>query len=155
MNDDLTDLYQQIILDHNKSPRNFRKIESADRTSEGYNPLCGDHVHIYLKLDGDTIRDISFEGSGCAISKASASMMTTSLKGKTTAQARQLFADIRQTVTTGVPATAALGKLAVFAGVHNYPSRVKCAILPWHAVVAAIEGKSEPVNTEKDDNGSQ
>ncbi|MSR65097.1 MAG: SUF system NifU family Fe-S cluster assembly protein [Verrucomicrobiae bacterium] len=150
MNDDLGDLYQQVILDHNKSPRNFRKIEPADRTAEGYNPLCGDQVKVFLKLDGDVISDVSFQGSGCAISKASASMMTSSLKGKTTAEAKQLFEHVHQSITTGSSDTEKLGKLAVFAGVHNFPSRIKCAILPWHAVVAAIEGKTEPVTTDKD-----
>ncbi len=155
MNDDLTDLYQQVILDHNKSPRNFRKLEHPSHTAEGFNPLCGDQVRVYLQVEGGVIRDISFEGSGCAISKASASMMTTTLKGKSTADAREMFERIRQTVTSGEGDPEKLGKLAVLAGVHNYPSRVKCAILPWHAVVAALEGKQEPVNTEKDENGTQ
>ena len=150
MFDDLTDLYQQVILDHSKSPRNFHKLENANRTAQGHNPLCGDHYTIYAVMDGDVIKDIGFQGSGCAISKASASILTDSLKGKTKADVKALFDKVHDMVTTG-KSNDGLGKLAVFAGVHKFPARVKCAILPWHAVVAAVEGKQEPVTTEKED----
>jgi len=150
MFDDLTDLYQQVILDHSKSPRNFHKLENANRTAQGHNPLCGDHYTIYAVMDGDVIKDIGFQGSGCAISKASASILTDSLKGKTKAEVKVLFDKVHEMVTTG-KSNDGLGKLAVFAGVHRFPARVKCAILPWHAVVAAIEGRQEPVTTEKED----
>ena len=150
MVDDLTDLYQQVILDHSKSPRNFHKLENANRTAQGHNPLCGDHYTIYAVMDGDVIKDIGFQGSGCAISKASASILTDSLKGKSKAEVKALFDKVHEMVTTG-KSNDGLGKLAVFAGVHKFPARVKCAILPWHAVVAAVEGRQEPVTTEKED----
>lgn len=148
MFDDLSELYQQVILDHSKSPRNFHKLEGANRTAQGHNPLCGDNISLYLSLDGDVIKDISFLGSGCAISKASASILTTALKGKTKAEVKVLFDKVHQMVTSGNVDGEDLGKLAVFAGVHKFPARVKCAILPWHAVIAAMEGKAEPVSTE-------
>ena len=150
MFDDLTDLYQQVILDHSKSPRNFHKLENANRTAQGHNPLCGDHYTIYAVMDGDVIKDIAFQGSGCAISKASASILTDSLKGKTKAEVKALFDKVHEMVTTG-KSNDGLGKLAVFAGVHKFPARVKCAILPWHAVVAAVEGRQEPVTTEREE----
>jgi nitrogen fixation NifU-like protein len=150
MFDDLTDLYQQVILDHSKSPRNYTKLEGANRTAQGHNPLCGDHVTMYLYLDGNTVKDISWQGSGCAISRASASILTTALKGKSVAEVKSLFAQVHDMVTTG-KSNGDLGKLAVFAGVHKFPARVKCAILPWHAAVAAVEGKSEPVSTESEE----
>ena len=150
MFDDLTELYQQVILDHSKSPRNFHKLENANRTAQGHNPLCGDHYTIYAVIDGDVIKDIGFQGSGCAISKASASILTDSLKGKTKSEVKALFDKVHEMVTTG-KSNDGLGKLAVFAGVHKFPARVKCAILPWHAAVAAVEGRQEPVTTEKDD----
>ena len=150
MFDDLTELYQQVILDHSKSPRNFHKLENANRTAQGHNPLCGDHYTIYAVMDGDVIKDIGFQGAGCAISKASASILTESLRGKTKAEVKALFDKVHELVTTGKSADG-VGKLAVFAGVHKFPARVKCAILPWHAVVAAVEGKQEPVTTEKED----
>ena len=150
MFDDLTELYQQVILDHSKSPRNFRKLEDANRTAQGHNPLCGDHYTIYAVMDGDVIKDIGFQGSGCAISKASASILTDSLKGKTKAEVKALFDKVHDMVTTG-KSHDGVGKLAVFAGVHKFPARVKCAILPWHAVVAAVEGRQEPVTTETED----
>jgi len=150
MVDDLTDLYQQVILDHSKSPRNFHKLENANRTAQGHNPLCGDQYTIYAVMDGDVIKDIGFQGSGCAISKASASILTDSLKGKTKAEVKALFDKVHEMVTTG-KSNDGLGKLTVFAGVHKFPARVKCAILPWHAVVAAVEGRQEPVTTEKED----
>ncbi len=150
MFDDLTDLYQQVILDHSKSPRNFHKLEGATHTARGQNPLCGDNVTLYLQTEGDVIKDISFEGSGCAISKASASLLTAALKGKTKAEVKALFDKVHDMVTTG-KGSGEVGKLSVFAGVHKFPARVKCAILPWHAVMAALEGKQEPVSTEKED----
>ena len=148
MFDDLKELYQQVILDHNKNPRNFHKLENANRMAQGHNPLCGDQLTIYLLMDGDIIKDISFQGSGCAISKASASIMTASLKGRTKAEVKDLFDKVHDMVTTGKANSEELGKLAVFAGVHDFPARVKCAILAWHAVLAALEGKAEPVSTE-------
>ncbi len=146
---DLRELYQQVILDHYKRPRNFQRLEGANRKAEGHNPLCGDEVVIYLKLEGDLIQDISFEGAGCAISKASASMMTAALKGKTRAEAEELFRKFHEMVTgqDGVDPLE-LGKLAVFCGVSEFPVRVKCASLAWHTLRAAIEGKDEPVSTE-------
>ncbi len=149
MFDDLTDLYQQVILDHSKSPRNFRKLETANRTAQGHNPLCGDNVTMYLQMEGEIIKDISFQGSGCAISKASASILTDSLKGKTKTEVKELFDKVHEMVTSG-KTSESVGKLAVFAGVHKYPARVKCAILPWHAALAAVEGKDEPVSTENE-----
>src|SRR5207249_5179080 len=151
MFDDLTDLYQQVILDHSKSPRNFHKLENASHTAQGHNPLCGDHYTLYARMDGDVIQDLSFQGSGCAISKASASILTDTLKGKTKAEVKALFDKVHDMVTTGKVNEGEMGKLAVFAGVHKFPARVKCAILPWHAVVAAVEGRQEPVTTENED----
>ncbi len=151
MFDDLTDLYQQVILDHSKSPRNFHKLENATCAAQGHNPLCGDHYTIFARMEGDVIKEISFQGSGCAISKASASILTDTLKGKTKAEVKALFDQVHDLVTTGKANDGELGKLAVFAGVHKFPARVKCAILPWHAVVAAVEGRQEPVTTEKED----
>ncbi len=148
MSMDLNELYQQVILDHSKSPRNYQKLEGASHVAEGHNPLCGDRVMVYLKVDQGVIRDIGFQGSGCAISKAAASMMTANLKGKTVAEARALFDHFRSMITTGEMDPNSVGKLAAFAGVHKFPARVKCAILPWHAVVAALDRKTEPVATE-------
>lgn len=148
---DLRELYQQVILDHNKSPRNFHKVADANRTAEGFNPLCGDHLHVYLKMEGDVIRDVGFEGAGCAISKASASLMTSALKGRTTAEAKALFKRFHDMVTGSVdvePDTEGLGKLAVFAGVREFPARVKCATLAWHTLNAAVKGGEKPVSTE-------
>lgn len=149
MIDDLNDLYQQVILDHSRSPRNFRVLANANRTSQGHNPLCGDNVTLYLRYEGDVIREITFQGSGCAISKASASLMTESLQGRTKGEVEALFERARAMLTTGQASGDDLGKLSVFAGVHKFPARVKCAILPWHAVLAALEGKSDPVSTEE------
>ncbi len=146
---DLRELYQQVILDHSKKPRNFQKVEGANRTAEGHNPLCGDHIVLYLQLQDDVIRKIGFEGSGCAISKASASMMTDGVKGKTRTEAERLFEQFHQVVTgdtAGDPGD--LGKLAVFSGVSEFPVRVKCATLAWHTLRAALEGKGETVSTE-------
>jgi len=149
---DLSELYQQVILDHNNSPRNFREIDGATQIAEGYNPLCGDRVVVYLQLDNDVIGDISFQGSGCAISKASASIMTVSLKGQTSTQAEDLFQRFHSMVT-GAADTAidpqALGKLAAFSGVREFPARVKCANLAWHALHAALDGNRETVSTEE------
>ena len=147
---DLKDLYQEVIVDHNRSPRNFGKLEDADRVLEGYNPLCGDRLKLYLKLDGDRITDISFDGSGCAISVASASLMTEAMKGKTLAEAEQIFNRFHDLVT-GDAAPADLeqfGKLAALAGVRDYPTRVKCATLCWHTLHSAITGDENTVTTE-------
>lgn len=144
-------LYEQVILDHNKNPRNFREIKDADRTLEGYNPLCGDQFTIYLKFEGDKIADIAFKGSGCAISKSSASVMTSELKGKTRDEALAVFNKFHHMITSApdVPLDAdELGKLAVFSGVREYPIRIKCATLAWHALSAALENKQAPVSTE-------
>lgn len=148
---DLRDLYQEVILDHNRQPRNFGKLEGACKRAEGFNPLCGDHLNVYVLLEGDNVKAISFQGSGCAISKASASMMTQSVKGKTKQEALALFDQFRDLVTREVEAKdkgIGLGKLAVFAGVSEFPVRVKCATLAWHTFRAALEDKSEPVSTE-------
>ena len=148
---ELTELYQQVILDHNKSPRNFGKLPGANRDSEGYNPLCGDRLHVFVELEDDTIRQISFEGSGCAISRASASLMTAALKGRTVAEAERVFADFHQMLTSAADAPVdrdKLGKLAAFAGVREFPMRVKCATLPWHTVRAALSGRGSQVTTE-------
>jgi nitrogen fixation protein NifU and related proteins len=147
MFDDLSDLYQQVILDHCKRPRNFHEMPQASCTAQGTNPLCGDQLKLYLQTDGEVIKDVSFVGSGCCISKASASLLTESVKGKTKDDVKVLFEKVHDMVTTGRSADD-VGKLAVFAGVHKYPARVKCAILAWHAVLAALEGKAEPVTTE-------
>jgi nitrogen fixation NifU-like protein len=148
MNSDLQDLYQEVILDHNKRPRNFRAIESG-RRAEGYNPLCGDRITVYLRLENDAIVDVSFQGSGCAISKASASLMTESLKGKTLAEADALAVRFHQMITA--PADAPLedlGKLSALAGVRQFPVRVKCASLAWHTLRAAASARDEVVSTE-------
>ena len=148
---DLRSLYQELILDHNKNPRNFRKLENADRTVEGYNPLCGDHYTLYLKMDGDVVQDIGFVGSGCAISKASASVMSSLIKGKTKPEAEKLFAVFHDLVTgkiRGEDHLEELGKLAAFSGVSEYPARVKCAILAWHTMKTAIETNVLTVSTE-------
>ncbi len=147
---DLRDLYQEVILDHNKHPRNFGEIEGADRHADGYNPLCGDRLAVYLNLDGDRITDVAFLGSGCAISKASASLMTDAVKGKTVAEARALFARFHAMITDDADAAApgGVGKLAVLAGVRDYPTRVKCASLAWHTLRAACDDRHERVSTE-------
>ncbi len=147
----IRELYQQIILDHNRSPRNFRKMPDATAKVEGYNPLCGDHYTVYLKLEGEKIVDISFDGAGCAISKASASVMSQLVKGKTRSEAEQLFEVFRDLVT-GNPGAAVrvaeLGKLAAFAGVSDYPARVKCASLAWHTMHSALTSDTTTVTTE-------
>ena len=151
MFDDLTDLYQQVIMDHNKSPRNFQKLPTANRVAQGHNPLCGDRVTVYLHLKDNVIEDISFEGSGCAISQASASLMTGAVQGKTAAEAESLFRAFHDMVAGGPDAPAdpkVLGKLAAFQGVRQFPSRVKCANLSWHTLHAALQATAEPVSTE-------
>jgi len=148
---DLRDLYQETILEHSKSPRNYRKLAGANRTAEGYNPLCGDHFTLYVDVQGDAIRDIGFQGSGCAISKASASMMTQSVKGRSRAEAQQLFRQFQELVTNQASPNGdkdKLGKLTVFSGVSDFPVRVKCATLAWHTLQAALEGTQQPVSTE-------
>jgi len=147
---DLRDLYQDVILEHSKAPRNYRELPAANHRAEGFNPLCGDRLTVYVTTEGDAIRDISFQGSGCAISKASASMMTQMVKGKTTAEAEKLFRRFHDLVTGHAAANGNvdLGKLAVFAGVSEYPARVKCATLAWHTLHAALEGKQEAISTE-------
>lgn len=150
MSDDLNELYGEMIMDHNQRPRNFRVMPEANHRAEGHNPLCGDRVTVYAKTEGNVIKDLSFQGSGCAISKSSASVMTTMLKGKTIEEARTLFKEFRELVTAGHGDAAHLGKLATFSGVHKFPARVKCAILPWHAVSAALEGAENVVSTEND-----
>jgi len=150
MFDDLSDLYQQVILDHCKHPRNFHEMPDATCSAQGRNPLCGDQLKLFLRLEGESIKDISFIGSGCCISKASASLLTDNLKGKTKADVAKLFDQVREMVTTG-EIKGEVGKLAVFAGVYKFPARVKCAILAWHAVKAALQGGGEPVSTETED----
>jgi len=144
---ELRDLYQEVIIDHSKRPRNFRKLESGQH-AEGFNPLCGDRVTVYVDLQDGVVHDVAFEGSGCAISTASASVMTEILKGKTLAEAEALFERFRDLVTGKPVDDEKLGKLAVFAGVSEFPTRVKCAILCWHTARAAIEGREEPITTE-------
>ncbi len=151
MFDDVNDLYQQVILDHCRKPRNFHEMAQPSSFAQGRNPLCGDQLKLFLMLDGDKISDISFVGSGCCISKASASLLTEFAKGKTKSDVEDMFGRVREMVTTGNVA-GDVGKLAVFAGVHKYPARVKCAILPWHAVVAALKGENKPVTTESEQN---
>jgi nitrogen fixation NifU-like protein len=148
---DLDDLYQEVILDHNKSPRNFRAMAEANRKAEGYNPLCGDHVTVYLRLEDGLIKDISFQGSGCAISKASASLMTAELKGKSEKQAHELFDNVRKMLTgetNGSEDADRVGKLTILSGVSKFPARVKCASLAWHTVNAALAGDDRPATTE-------
>lgn len=147
---DLRELYQQVILDHNRSPRNFREMPDASAKVDGYNPLCGDHYTLFLQIDGDRIKDVSFTGSGCAISKASASVMSASVKGKTRDEAEELFDTFHKLVTgdlTGLSA-AELGRLAAFSGVSEFPARVKCATLAWHTLRSALHGEKEVVTTE-------
>ena len=150
MFDDLSDLYQQVILDHCKHPRNFHELPNSTCSAQGRNPLCGDQLKLFLVVDGDVIKDISFLGSGCCISKASASLMTDSIKGKSKNEVQKMFEQVHTMVTSG-EVVGDVGKLAVFAGVHKFPARVKCAILAWHAVKAALAGADQPVSTETED----
>ncbi|HZE72836.1 MAG TPA: SUF system NifU family Fe-S cluster assembly protein [Pyrinomonadaceae bacterium] len=146
---ELSELYQQVILDHNKKPRNFRKPEVFNRSAQGHNPLCGDQLTVYLQLDNGIITDVAFEGSGCAISKAAASMMTQALKGKSTDETEKLFSGFHQMVTgdSDDDISESLGHLRIFSGVREFPVRVKCATLPWHTFKAALENQ-EIVSTE-------
>jgi nitrogen fixation protein NifU and related proteins len=147
---ELNDLYQEVILDHNKNPRNFREIENATNTADGHNPLCGDALKVYLNVEGDMVTDVAFKGSGCAISKASASMMTQAIKGKTKAEAETLFNEFHRMVTGELDIETDenhLGKLKIFAGVLEFPARVKCASLSWHTVHAALN-EEEVASTE-------
>jgi nitrogen fixation NifU-like protein len=149
--DDLSELYQEVILDHCKHPRNFHELSGASCSAQGHNPLCGDQLKLYLAMDGEVIRDISFLGSGCCISKASASLLTESVKGKTKGEVQKMFGQVHEMVTTG-RVVGEVGKLAVFAGVHKFPTRVKCAILSWHAVMSALKGEGgKAVTTETED----
>ena len=148
---DLAALYQDVILDHNRRPRNFGEMADADRRQEGRNPLCGDQLTVWLRLEGDTIADVSFVGSGCAISKASASLMTAAVKGKTRAEAERLFDRFHGLVTGRLDVAAersSLGSMAVFAGVSKFPARVKCASLSWHTMRAALHQEESPISTE-------
>ncbi len=147
---ELSDLYQDTILEHNKNPRNFREIEGADRTADGNNPLCGDALRVYVELDGDAVKDVAFKGSGCAISKASASMMTQVVKGKSKDEAEKIFEEFHRMVTGVLDVETEenhLGRLKIFAGVIEFPARVKCASLSWHTLHAALHGE-EVVSTE-------
>ena len=147
---ELSELYQQVILDHNKKPRNFRKLENANHTADGYNPLCGDQLTIYLDLEDGLVKEVGFEGSGCAISKASASMMTQAVKGKSKEQAEHLFQEFHSMVTGELDEETQennLGNLKIFAGVREFPVRVKCATLPWHTLHAALN-KQDQISTE-------
>ncbi len=143
---ELNDLYQEVILDHNKNPRNYREIENADKQADGHNPLCGDQLKVYLSMEDDKVKDVAFKGSGCAISKASASMMTQAVKGKTKEEADVMFTEFRQMVMGEMDTETdenSLGKLKIFAGVREFPARVKCASLSWHTVHAALNGEEE------------
>jgi len=147
----IQELYQEVILDHNKSPRNFRVMEHADRSIEGYNPLCGDRFTVYVKMNGEVIEDVSFSGAGCAISKASASVMTQLTRGKTQEKAEQLFQDFHKLVRGELDIAGReedLGRMTVFSGVSEFPARVKCAILAWHTLRAAIKNNTTTVSTE-------
>ena len=148
---ELDELYQEVILDHNRSPRNYRSMANANRKSQGYNPLCGDHVTVYLDLEEGVIKDISFEGSGCAISKASASLMTAELKGKTETEAKEIFENVHKMLTgesNEQEGPKGVGKLKILSGVCKFPARVKCASLAWHTVNSALKGGEEIASTE-------
>jgi nitrogen fixation NifU-like protein len=149
MFDDIADLYQQVILDHCKNPRNFRELPQCTCSAQGRNPLCGDQLKLFLNLEGDVIKEATFVGSGCCISKASASLLTEAVNGKTRAEAEGMFNLVHELVTKG-KTEGDVGKLAVFAGVHRFPARVKCAILSWHALMAALKGEGQPVSTENE-----
>jgi nitrogen fixation NifU-like protein len=148
---DLQELYQEVVMDHNRRPRNFKRPEHVNRTAEGFNPLCGDQINIYLNVEDGVVTDVGFDGAGCAISKASTSMMTESVKGKTTAEAEEIFSAFRAMVTgkaDGASDSELLGDLEVLQGVSQYPTRIKCATLSWHALRAALDGSGETVVTE-------
>lgn len=146
--DELDELYQEVILEHSKAPRNFSRPTTTNHTAEGYNPLCGDRYTVFLYLEGDIVREVGFQGAGCAISKASASMMTQMVKGKTKAEAIGLFRQFQEMVTGKAENRSGVGKLAVFAGVRKFPTRIKCATLAWHTLESALEGRQEAVSTE-------
>jgi len=146
---DLTDLYQSVILDHNRRPRNYTVLPTANRVGSGNNPLCGDQLTVYLRLDGDRIAEVTFQGSGCAISQASASLMTVNLKGKTIAEAEAIVAGVHHLITTGDVQDDEMSDLAALAGVHQFPARIKCATLGWHAALNAMKGEAAPAPTEK------
>ncbi len=150
MSSELQDLYQEVVLEHGKRPRNFREVEGANRRADGYNPLCGDQLTVTLRMEGDVIKDVGFVGQGCAISRASASLMTGAVKELSRAQAEELYALVHKLVTEGPEGLdmGALGKLAVLSGVNAFPARVKCASLAWHALRAALDGKEASVSTE-------
>jgi nitrogen fixation NifU-like protein len=151
VSEELNELYQQVILDHNKKPRNYHTMENPSFKSEGFNPLCGDRITVYVETEGDQIKDVSFEGSGCAISKASASLMTESVKGKSREEIEALFKQVHEMLTAAPDATVDtknLGKLAAFSGVREFPIRVKCATLAWHTLNSALQGKTQPISTE-------
>jgi nitrogen fixation protein NifU and related proteins len=152
MSNELRELYQEVIIDHSRRPRNFGAPKDANRTAQGVNPLCGDKTTVYLQIDGDVVKDAGFVGSGCSISTASASMMTESIKGKSTEEVEKLFQRFHELITKDPGGKHAspesLGKLAVFSGVGEFPARVKCAILAWHALHAALRGEQQPVSTE-------
>lgn len=148
MKSDLSDLYQEVIIDHSRKPRNFRRLADANRTAQGHNPLCGDRITVDLKLQQDQVMDLGFQGMGCAICTASASLMTESVKGKSVEEAEHLFENFHDLITTDKPAASNLGKLAVFSGVREYPVRAKCATLAWHTLRAALRGADTPVSTE-------
>ena len=145
---ELQELYQQVIIDHNHNPRNFRKIEHPSHSANGHNPLCGDKIDIYLTIKNDIITEVSFMGSGCAISKASSSLMTEALLGKTVVEAQKIFDSVHDMITKGKTDAEAIGKLAVLSGVHKFPARVKCAILPWHTMKNALEKNTKMTITE-------
>ncbi len=148
---DLADLYRDVILDHNRSPRNFHRLETATHTAQGFNPLCGDKLTVYLEMDGDKVHDVSFEGSGCAISVASSSLMTEAVKGKSETEARALFEKMHTLLAgeeTGPDEQQQLGKLAALGGVRQFPSRVKCASLAWHTLIAALDNEQNSAKTE-------
>ncbi len=147
MNGELAELYQELILDHSRAPRNFRVLPNANHRARGTNPTCGDNYTIYARVDGDTVKELTFQGSGCAISKASASLLTESLAGKTRSEVEAMFNQVRDLITTGCVGPE-LGKVAALAGVHKFPERVKCAVLPWHAVLAAVRETGAIVSTE-------
>jgi len=151
MFDDVNDLYQQVILDHCKHPRNFHEMPQCTCSAQGHNPLCGDQLKLFVTMDGEVIKDASFVGSGCCISKASASLLTDFAKGKTKGDVERMFGQVHDMVMNGT-VNGDVGKLAVFAGVHKYPARVKCAILSWHAMMAALKGEGQPVSTESETN---
>jgi len=151
MENEIRELYQQVILDHNKSPRNFKKLENANHFAEGFNPLCGDHIDIFVLTEDDLIKDVSFQGSGCAISKSSASLMTTMVKGKTIAEAEEIFLKFQELVTgklNNEDEIEGLGKLAIFQGVREFPARVKCASLAWHTLNSALRNENKTIVTE-------